>query len=437
MNRDPDWAELDRRCVWHPFTQMKTAPAPIPIERGEGVWLFTSDGRRLLDGVSSWWVNIHGHSHPRMNAAISAQMEKVEQVIFAGFTHEPASRLAAELVDRTPGDLGHVFYSDDGSTAVEVGMKMAAQWWAIRGETERDTFVAFELAYHGDTFGAMAAGGVAAFHSSFQPFFCRVERAPCPYAEARTDEEMDTAEDHCERELERIFDERRGKIAGLILEPMVQGAGGMLIWRAPFVRRVADLCQRHGVPLIADEVFTGFGRTGRMFACEHAAVVPDILCVSKAISGGYMPLGATLCSDEIYEGFLSDDRAQTFFHGHSYTANPLSCAAGVESLKIFDDERYLDRIGHLEGRFQERLTTLASHDRVAHVRSLGGLAVLELEGSGGYFDDIGPRVAKALFEREVLLRPLGNVLYFLPPYVITDEEIDFVFDSITAVLDEL
>ncbi|MEO1083564.1 MAG: adenosylmethionine--8-amino-7-oxononanoate transaminase [Acidobacteriota bacterium] len=424
-----DWIELSRRHVWHPYTQMRTAPPPIPVARASGVYLETPDGRRILDGISSWWVNVHGHAHPRLNRALASQAEALEQVIFAGFTHEPAARLAAELVSRTPGHLPRVFFSDDGSTAVEVAMKMAYQAWLHRGE-ERRLFVALDDAYHGDTFGAMAAGGVAAFHQAFSPLFFDVRRAATPASSGRADAGQD---------LEEILEREGDQVAAVLVEPMLQGAAGMLVQPPDFLRRVRELTRRHGVPLIADEIFTGFGRTGPMFACEHAGVEPDLLCLSKALTGGYLPLSVTLASEAIYDAFLSEDRSKTFFHGHSYTGNALACAVGLESLRLFDDEDRLGRVAELEALFTERMARVAELPRVQSPRVLGPMAALDIDpqGAGGYLDDLGPRLYNAFLDRNILLRPLGNVLYFLPPYVITDDEAHRVFDAIEQVLARL
>jgi adenosylmethionine-8-amino-7-oxononanoate aminotransferase len=425
-----DWVDADRRHVWHPYTQMQTAPPPLPVVRAEGVYLYTADGRRLLDGISSWWVNIHGHNHPRLNRALAAQAERLAQVIFAGLTHEPAARLAAALAERAPGRLPWVFFSDDGSTAVEAALKMAYQHWRHRGEPGRTLFVAFDGAYHGDTFGAMAAGGVAAFHAAFSELFFAVRRARTPHSAAAGSTSPPLAE---------VLDREGERVAAVILEPMLQGAGGMLVQPPAFLREVRELTRRHGVPLIADEVLTGFGRTGRLFACEHGPVTPDLLCLSKALTGGYLPLAATLASDEIYGAFLSADRSRTFFHGHSFTGNALACAVALESLALFEEEDRLGRIARLERLFAGRLAALASHPAVAAVRNLGAMAALELApaSAGGYLDDLGPLLASRLLERGLLLRPLGNVLYLLPPYVITDAEAAAACDAIAAVLDSL
>lgn len=436
----PAWLRADREFVWHPYTQMRTAPPPLPVVRGEGAYLITADGRRILDGISSWWVNIHGHAHPRLNEALARQAAQLEQVLFAGFAHEPAARLAEELVRRAPRGLARVFYSDDGSTAVEVALKMAWQSWRNRGEHRRATFVALAHAYHGDTFGAMAAGGVASFHSAFAPLFCDVRRAHAPrcFAEPGV-EQGGSCSQGCAGTVEEILAREGEGVAAVIVEPMVQGAGGMLIHPPDFLRGVRATTRRAGVPLIVDEVFTGFGRTGRFFACEHATVEPDLLCVSKALTGGYLPLAATLATAEIYESFLSDDSGKALLHGHSYTANPLACAVALESLRLFDENRCLERVRELEGRFRDGLAGLAGLPAVARVRGLGGIAAVELRprGPAGYLSEAGPWLYERFLERDLLLRPLGDVVYFLPPYVIDDREVAGVFAAIGEVLAEL
>jgi adenosylmethionine-8-amino-7-oxononanoate aminotransferase len=409
---------------------MKTAPPPLPVVAASGVWLELADGRRLLDAISSWWVNIHGHAHPRLGRALAEQAARLEQVIYAGFAHEPGARLAAALCARAPAGLTRVFYSDDGSTAVEVALKMAYQAWRHRGEPERRLFVALDDAYHGDTFGAMAAGGVQAFHNTFHDLFFAVRRVATPASRARGSTSPD---------LEAVLDAEGEKVAAVIVEPMLQGAGGMVLNPADFLARVRALTAARGIPLIADEVLTGFGRSGRFFACEHAGVAPDLLCVSKALTAGYLPLSATLATDAIFEAFLSEDRTQTFFHGHSFAGNALACAVALESLALFDELDCLARVGRLEHQFRRRLAALEDLPMIASTRTLGGMAAMDLHSSGvgGYLDDLGPRLAATFVDRGILLRPLGNVLYLLPPYAITDTEVDSCFDVIESVLTAL
>lgn len=418
---------------------MKTAPAPLPIVRGEGPFLITEDGRRILDGISSWWVNVHGHSNPRVNRALKAQAERLEHVMFAGCTHPPAVELAERLCALLPSRLSRVFFSDNGSTAVEVALKMAYQYWTNRGETQRRTFLALEHAYHGDTVGAMSASHESLFTSSYAPLLFRVERIEVPPDYLAS---LDASRDGSGSEpLQAIGDllERRGsELAAVIAEPMLQAAGGMFVWKPAFLRHLRELCDAHGLLLIADEVMTGFGRTGRMFACEHGPVAPDLICLSKGLTAGYLPMAVTVASAEVYEAFWSDDRRKTFFHGHSFTANPLGCAVALAGLDIFADEGVLERIGRLADQMQARLRRFVGRSYVRDVRQIGGVGILELEvGQGGYLAEIGPRLAREFLERNLLLRPNGNIVYFMPPYVVTDEQVDWVFDQIEQVVESV
>lgn len=411
--------ERDRKVLWHPYTQEKTAAPPVGIVRGRGVWLETEDGRKILDAISSWWVNIHGHAHPFLNAALAKQADEIEHLMFAGFTHRPAVELAEKLVSILPENLTRVFYSDNGSTAVEVALKMAFQFWRNRGE-ERKTFVALTGAYHGDTFGAMAASDESAFTAPFKSLLFEVLRAA----------DLES--------IEQIFRENSEKIAAVIVEPMLQGAGGMIVWTSEFLFGLRKLCDEYDVLLIADEVLTGFGRTGKMFACEHAAVSPDIICLSKALTAGYLPLGATVATEEIYAAFLSDDRAKTFFHGHSFTANPLACAVAVASLELFVSENCLEKIARINQKFNERLPKLLDLDCVRGVRIIGAVGVVELISENeGYFANVGQNLYREFLARGILLRPLGSVLYFMPPYVIEEKEVDWVLDEMTEVLENV
>jgi len=427
--------DRDRACLWHPYTQMQTAPPPLPVVRGEGVYLYTEDGRKILDGISSWWVNIHGHSHPKLNQALAAQARQLEHVVFAGCTHRPAVELAEALLQVIPRGLTRIFYSDNGSTAVEVALKMAVQYWRNRGQPQRTKLVALHHAYHGDTAGAMSVSEASLFTRAFTPLLFPVLRAHAPYcyrcplglhrASCRID---------CLGDLEQRLDEHRDSIAAVLVEPMLQGAGGMIVWPAEFLAGVRRLCDRYGVLMIADEVLTGFGRTGRMFACEHASVRPDILCLSKALTAGYLPLGVTAATEVVYDAFLSADPGKTFFHGHSYTANPLACAVAIASLELLRETSAMDRVNALERRLQAGLEPLRALPNVGDVRVIGGVGIVELKGEGGYLDQIGPRLAAAFLERDLLLRPLGNVVYFMPPYAITEAQTDWALEQIHAVL---
>jgi len=436
-----DLVARDRQHLWHPYTQEKIAPNPIPIARAEGVYLYTEDGQRILDGISSWWVNIHGHSHPRLNEALAHQSREMEHVMFAGFTHPRAVELAERLVEILPEGLSRVFYSDNGSTAVEVALKMAFQYWRNQGEETRRTFITLHHAYHGDTVGAMSASEEGVFTQPFVPLMFRVRRVDppycyrCPLGLRRVDCQID-----CLCDLETALAENRSEIAAVLVEPMLQGAGGMIVWPNEFLSGVRQLCDKYNTLMIADEVMTGFGRTGKMFACQHASVSPDIICLSKGLTAGYMAMAVTAATEKIYEAFLSDDRAKTFFHGHSFTANPLGCAVAIESLNIFRDEPVLNRVADLEKHLSASLPAFSSLPHVGDVRIIGGVGVIELiqdkasKSAGGYLDRLGPQLSAEFLRRGLLLRPLGNILYFMPPFVITPNEVDWCIDQITEVL---
>lgn len=437
---DSDLARRDAAHVWHPYTQMLTRPEPIPIVRGEGIYLYTDDGRRLLDGTSSWWVNIHGHAHPRLGEALAAQARQLEHVVFANCTHRPAVELAERLVELLPAGLTRVFYSDNGSTAVEVALKLALQYWGNQGDSRR-LFVTLEHAYHGDTVGAMSASEDSIFTRPFAPMLFDVVRAPVPYSyRCPQDHGPAACAAHCLASLDALLTGHAGQVAAVLVEPMLQGAGGMIVWPSEYLAGVRRLCDAHGTLLIADEVLTGFGRTGRMFACEHANISPDIICLSKAITGGYMPLGATVTTDQVYAAFLSSDRTRTFFHGHSFTANPLACAVAIASLDLLRESGGVARVSALEQWLRAGLDPLRSLPVVGDVRVIGGVGIVELatdaaNASGvSYLDDIGPRLTRAFLDRGLLLRPLGNVLYLMPPYVITEAETAWAIEQIAEVV---
>lgn len=427
----PEWAALDREHVWHPYTQHGIVPDSIPTVRAEGSYLVDADGRRILDAISSWWVTLHGHAHPILAEAVAEQARTLEQVIFAGFTHEPAARLAAELTEVLPGELSRVFYSDDGSTAVEVAVKVALQYWKNRGE-ERTLVAALENAYHGDTFGAMSVSARSVFTEPFSEHLFQVARLGDPV-------DGDPLAD-----LDRILDERSGELAAVIVEPLLLGAGGMRMWSESALRTLRERTREHDVLLIADEVLTGFGRTGPLFACERATVAPDIVCLSKGLTGGFLPMGATAVGDEIFESFRSTDRRRTLFHGHSYTANPLACAVGRASLSLLRDEACTRQREGIEEAHRAHLPRLAEHPGVTNPRILGTVAALDLVvdegaldpiGEEGYLSPIGRQLEDFALENGVLLRPLGNVVYLLPPYCTTPEEIAGIYDVIRRFLE--
>jgi len=435
-------ADRDRAHVWHPYTQMATAPAPLAIARGEGVYLYTEDGRKILDGISSWWVNIHGHSHPKLNEALAAQARRIEHVVFAGCTHAPAVDLAEKLVDVIPSGLHRIFYSDNGSTAVEVALKLAVQYWRNQGKPARTKFVALHHAYHGDTVGAMSASEDSLFTGAFASMLFSVERVHAPYCyRCPLGLTRATCSIDCLGDLEKKLAENGDSIAAVLIEPMLQGAGGMIVWPREFLAGVRRLCDRYGVLMIADEVLTGFGRTGKMFACEHADIRPDLMCLSKALTGGYLPMGVTAATDAIYDAFLSDDRAKTFFHGHSYTANPLACAVALASLDLFRETDALGRVAALDVQLRAGFEEFRSLPNVGDVRVIGGVAALELKdermGNSGYLANIGPKLTAAFLARGLLLRPLGNIVYFMPPYAITEKEAAWAMDQIGEVLQNI
>ncbi len=437
--QNPSTLAWDQGAVWHPYTQMLNAPPPLPIARGEGAWLIAEDGRRYLDAIASWWVTLHGHAEPAIVNAIARQAEALEQVIFAGCTHRPAAELAARLTEILPAGLSRVFYSDNGSTAVEVALKLALQYWRLRQEPARTRFVTLEHAYHGDTAAAMSVSEPSYFTAAFEPLLFSVLRAPaaycyrCPVGLRRESCNID-----CLAPLETLLAANAGQIAAVLVEPLLQGAGGMIVHPREFLTGVRRLCDQYGVLLIADEVLTGFGRTGAMFACELAGIAPDIICLSKGLTGGFLPMAATVATEAIYQAFLSPDRGRAFFHGHSFTANPLGCAAALASLQIFHDEPVLRRVGQIGAIHQERLRALRGHARVGDFRRIGAVAAVELkQDQYDYLSDCAPRLRQYYLDRGVLLRPLGNVIYVLPPYRITDGELHQVWDVITQSLDWL
>ncbi len=405
-----DLVARDARVLWHPYTRHGLEREPLPVARAEGAWLELADGRRVLDAISSWWSCLHGHGHPRIAGAIARQARELDHVLFAGATHEPAVRLAEELLAVAPRGLTRVFYSDDGSTGVEVALKIVAQSWVHAGEPTRTVFVALEGAYHGDTFGAMSAGDLRPFFEPFAPFLFEVRRV-APQAEL----------------LHAALEELGERAAGLIVEPLVQGAAGMRPVPPEFLRAARALCTERRLPLIADEVLTGFGRTGTLFACERAGIAPDLLVLAKALTGGTLPLAATLVSEELYRSFLRDETC-FFPHGHTYTANPIACAAALASLELCLEEDVPARLSRIGERLEQGLAALRDSSAVLEIRRLGGIVALELAPPSGdrpgYLSALGLELRRRAIDRGVLLRPLGNVLYAMPPACLTDGECD-------------
>ncbi|MBI3418932.1 MAG: adenosylmethionine--8-amino-7-oxononanoate transaminase [Proteobacteria bacterium] len=410
--------------LWHPFTQHALAGPPVFIERAEGAALFTKDGKRIIDAISSWWVNIYGHNHPAIVASVKAQASRLDQVIFAGFTHEPAEKLAEELLQIMPAPLKRVFLSDSGSTAVEVALKMAVGAQMHRNKKQK-RIVALEHGYHGDTFGAMAMGAPSVFNQLYKDYLFAVDRLPFP--------EKDK-EDVTLSAFKKIL--AQGNVAALILEPLVLGAGGMRMYPPEVLRALKTLCEQHGVYFIADEVMTAFGRTGTLLACEQANVTPDILCLSKGLTGGFLPLGATLCTEEIYQAFYSTDRAKTFWHSSSYTGNPLSCAAACASLELWKQPETQTRLKNLcAAQEKARLELLP---QVENARRCGTILAFEIKSDDpGYLSQIGPELYEFFLKQGVLLRPLGNTLYVMPPYCISETDLNAVTTFIHHALDAL
>jgi len=398
--------------IWHPYTPQKYAPQPIPVVKGEGVWLYDDKGNKYIDAVSSWWVTIHGHAHPYIAKKIYEQAQKLEQVIFTGFTHEPAVDLAEKLIGILPGRFSRIFYSDNGSTATEVAIKMAIQYWWNRGDIKRTRILALTHSYHGDTFGAMSVSQrglfTLAFHDRlFDVAFTETPRAGKPVSIPK-----------------EILDE----CACVIYEPLLQGAGGMKMYSAEALNELIAVCRSHGIICIADEVMTGFGRTGKMFASSYCSEQPDIICLSKGITGGTMALGVTACTEKIHNAFVVDDKAKTFFHGHSFTANPIACTASLASLELFEKENTMqrvERIGGMHKKFSERLTGLK---QIENVRVCGTIIAFEVkEEVGGYTSEVKEKITEKALQQGVYLRPLGNTVYVMPPYCITDEELEKVY----------
>ena len=412
--------------VWHPFTQHAVLPESMPISKAEGAWLVTADGRHILDAISSWWVITHGHRHPHIVQAIKNQVDCLDQVIFAGFTHQPAEELARRLIEITPPELEYVFFSDSGSTAVEVALKMALGFWRHRGE-KRSRILALEGAYHGDTIGGMSVGERGVFNAPYDPLLFDVVRLPFP-AEGLEQATLDALNEAC----------RDGTVAALIVEPLVLGAGGMLIYAPWVLGEMKRICQTHGVLLVADEVMTGWGRTGTLFACEQPGVTPDIGCYSKGLTGGSLPLAVTLCRADIFDAHYSKDRNKTFFHSSSYTANPIACAAALANLEIWEREPVMERIGRIAALHTRGLERFREDRRFANVRQIGTIAALDVVASdAGYMANIGPRLYQSFLARGLLIRPLGNTIYIMPPYCCGKSELDSVYDAISEIADEI
>jgi len=418
-------SERDLKVIWHPYTQMQTAAPPVGIVRGDGACLYDEEGKCYIDAVSSWWVNIHGHAHPYIAAKVAEQLQKLEHVIFAGFTHEPAVELAERLLKIIPDNQTKVFYSDNGSTAVEVAIKMCLQYWYNRGE-QRTKIIAFKDAYHGDTFGAMAVSARSAFTNAFEKLLFEVEFIDLPH------------QDNIET-LKAQITALKNETACFIFEPLVLGSGGMLMYEAAYLNELVAHCRAENIFTIADEVFTGFGRTGKAFACDHLQQQPDIMCFSKGLTGGTMALGITTCTQHIYDAFLSDDRLKTLFHGHSFTANPIACTAALASMDLFIDPSTAQNIKRIADSHRQFALKLQEHQGIKAVRQTGTILAMEWETGSqtSYFSNLRDTLYQYFLNAGIILRPLGNVVYILPPYCITDDQLNYIYRTILQALENL
>lgn len=418
-----DLVRRDLEAVWHPYTQMKTAAKPIPIVRGEGVYLYTEDGKKLIDAVSSWWVNIHGHSHPYIAQKAFEQLQTLEHVIFAGFTHPQAVSLAENLLSILPKNQKKIFYSDNGSTAVEVALKMCLQYWFNKGE-QRQKILAFKNAYHGDTFGAMAVSGRSAWTAPFDALLFDVEFIDLPN------------KDNIEQ-LKSQITNLKSDLACFIFEPLIQGSGGMLMYDADDLNELMQHCQQENILTIADEVMTGFGRTGKLFATDHTQANADIMCFSKGLTGGTMALGVTSCKQEIYDAFLSDDKMKTLFHGHSFTANPIACAVANASFDILMKPETIQNIKRIAQKHQEFKAEIQGHPKLKDVRQTGTIIAMEWNTDGtSYFHSIRDTLYQFFLAQNLILRPLGNIVYIMPPYCISNEDLDYIYAQIKKALSQ-
>lgn len=413
----------DAKSIWHPYTQQLNANIPVPIVRAEGCYLFDEENRRYIDAVSSWWVTLHGHSHPYIVEKVKLQLEKLDQVIFAGFTHEPAIALAEQLLTILPANQQKVFYTDNGSTAIEVALKMCIQYWSNKG-APRKKILAFRNGYHGDTFGAMSVSGRSAWTAPFDDLLFEVIFIDTP--------NYGNLED-----LKHTISSHAKDLACFVYEPLVQGSAGMLMYGASELDSLMSHCRKEGVLMIQDEVFTGFGRTGKNFAADHLKEIPDLMCFSKGLTGGTMPLGVTTCSMEIYNEFLSEDKMKTLFHGHSFTANPLACTAALASTELLLRQEAQDNISRICSKHEGFLARINNHYRIKSVRQTGTIIAIEWKTAAGtsYFNELGKMLYSFFLAKGILMRPLGNVIYILPPYCTGDKDLEEVYSRIEEALE--
>ncbi|MEK0361256.1 adenosylmethionine--8-amino-7-oxononanoate transaminase [Pseudomonas sp. CBC3] len=445
MSLNDSWMQRDLAVLWHPCTQMKDhEQLPlIPIRRGDGVWLEDFDGKRYLDAVSSWWVNVFGHANQRINQRIKDQLDQLEHVMLAGFSHQPVVELSERLVQITPPGLDRVFYTDNGSTGIEVALKMSFHYWRNSGQPNKQRFVTLTNSYHGETVAAMSVGDVALFTDTYKPLLLDTFKVPSPDCYLRPDGM--SWEEHSRNmfaHMEQTLADHHREIAAVIVEPLIQGAGGMRMYHPIYLQLLRDACDRYDVHLIHDEIAVGFGRTGTMFACEQAGITPDFLCLSKALTGGYLPMAAVLTTDKLYQAFYDDySTLRAFLHSHTYTGNPLACAAALATLDIFEQDRVIEANKTLAARMATATAHLADHPQVAEVRQTGMAVAIEMVADKAsktpypWQERRGLKVYQHALQRGALLRPLGSVVYFLPPYTITEEQIDFLAEVATEGID--
>jgi adenosylmethionine-8-amino-7-oxononanoate aminotransferase len=415
-------AERDQQVIWHPFTQQKNRLPPVPIVKASGSMLFAEDGSSYIDAISSWWVTLHGHAHPYIAEKIYRQALELEQVIFAGFTHEPAVRLAERILPLLPGDFTRVFYSDNGSTSTEVALKMSIQYWWNKEEKKRRKILAFKNSYHGDTFGAMSVSDRSVFTLAFHDHLFEVVFIDVP-----TKENID--------EIKNTIRQNHPEIAAFIYEPLVQGAGGMKMYEAEWMDELLSTVKETGIICIADEVMTGFGRTGKLFAGEYLSQKPDIICLSKGLTGGTMALGVTACNNKIYDAYVNDDKYKTFFHGHSFTANPIACTAALASLDLIEKENCLEKIASITRSNKNFAAKITNHKNIKDVRVLGTILAFEItQGKDEYLNNISTVITKKAMEKGVYIRPLGNAVYIMPPYCVSDLELGRVYEVMEGIV---
>ncbi|MGK7389672.1 MAG: adenosylmethionine--8-amino-7-oxononanoate transaminase [Candidatus Cyclobacteriaceae bacterium M2_1C_046] len=427
QKRSAEDKKIDQDHIWHPFTSLRAIES-LNVVKGQGIYLHTNDGRKIMDVISSWWVNLHGHSNPFISKAVADQAHELEHVIFAGFTHPPAIELTKKLINVLPSKMKKLFFSDDGSTAIEVGLKMAIQYWYNKGFENKRKVIAWEGAYHGDTFGAMSVGDRNAFTTPFQPYLFDVIALPFP-------------DKNNEEDILKTFEQQvaSGEVAVFIFEPLVQGAAGMRMYSAELLDKLISIAHQYDVLCLADEVFTGFYRTGKMFATDHLTQKPDIIAISKGLTGGYLPMSITACSEELVKAFDTDEKLKTFYHGHSYTANPLACAAANASFDLLITSECLEQIRMINKNHLAFHEKIKLHHSIKDSRVLGTILAIELksESKTSYFNTLRDKIYDHFLSKDILMRPIGNVIYMVPPYVITEEELRLCYEEIENFINSI